>query len=155
LHKGLKINYFWQTEINYSFKIKQTILMELPSDLKYTEEHEWLRIEENIAYVGITDFAQSELGDLVYIEIETVGETLEKNEVLGTVEAVKTTSELFMPVSGKILEFNPAIDENEGDNPTLVNSDPYGEGWIVKIEMTNLSEIDDLMDAETYKGIVS
>ncbi len=129
--------------------------MELPSDLKYTEEHEWLRIEENIAYVGITDFAQSELGDLVYIEIETVGETLEKNEVLGTVEAVKTTSELFMPVSGKILEFNPAIDENEGDNPTLVNSDPYGEGWIVKIEMTNLSEIDDLMDAETYKGIVS
>lgn len=129
--------------------------MELPSDLKYTEEHEWLRIEENIAYVGITDFAQSELGDLVYIEIETVGETLEKNEVLGTVEAVKTTSELFMPVSGKILEFNPAIDENEGDNPTLVNSDPYGEGWIVKIEMTNLSEIDDLMDAEAYKGIVS
>jgi glycine cleavage system H protein len=128
--------------------------MEFPSNLKYTEEHEWLRVEDNIVYVGITDFAQSELGDLVYIEIETVGETLEINEVFGTVEAVKTTSELFMPVSGKILEFNPAIDENEGDNPTLVNSDPYGEGWIVKIELTNPSEIKELMDAEAYKGIV-
>ena len=128
--------------------------MEFPSKLKYTEEHEWLRIEDNIAYVGITDFAQSELGDLVYIEIETIGETLEQNEVFGTVEAVKTTSELFMPVSGKVLEFNPAIDENEGDNPTLVNSDPYGEGWIVKIELTNPSEIENLLDAEAYKEIV-
>ncbi len=95
------------------------------------------------------------MGDLVYVEVETVGETLEKNEVFGTVEAVKTTSELFMPLSGKILEFNPAIDENEGDNPTLVNSDPYGEGWIVKVELTNPSEIDNLMDADTYVGIVS
>ena len=129
--------------------------MEFPSNLKYTEEHEWLRIEDNIAYVGITEFAQSELGDLVYVEIETVGDSLDKDEVFGTVEAVKTTSELFMPVSGKILEFNPAIDENEGDNPTLVNSDPYGEGWIVKIELSNLSEIDDLMDADAYKGIVN
>jgi glycine cleavage system H protein len=128
--------------------------MEFPSNLKYTEEHEWLRVEGNFVYIGITDFAQSELGDLVYIEIETVGETLEKNEVFGTVEAVKTTSELFMPVSGKILEFNPAIDENEGDNATLVNSDPYGEGWIVKIELTNPSEIEEMMDAEAYKAIV-
>ena len=155
LHKGLKINYFWQAEINFSSKIKLTVLMEFPSNLKYTEEHEWLRIEDNIAYVGITEFAQSELGDLVYVEIETVGDSLDKDEVFGTVEAVKTTSELFMPVSGKILEFNPAIDENEGDNPTLVNSDPYGEGWIVKIELSNLSEIDDLMDADAYKGIVN
>lgn len=130
--------------------------MKFPSNLKYTEEHEWIRVEgKNIAYIGITDFAQGELGDLVYVEVETVGETIEKNEVFGTVEAVKTTSELFMPVSGKILEFNPAIDESQGDNPTLVNSDPYGEGWIVKIEMTNPSEIGELMDAEAYKGIVS
>jgi glycine cleavage system H protein len=128
--------------------------MEFPSNLKYTEEHEWIRVEDNIAYIGITDFAQSELGDLVYIEIETVGDTLNKNEVFGTVEAVKTTSELFMPISGKVLEFNPAIDEDEGDNPTLVNSDPYGEGWIVKVELTNPSEIDDLMNAEAYKAIV-
>lgn len=129
--------------------------MKFPANLKYTEEHEWIRVEGNITYIGITDFAQSELGDLVYVEVETVGETLEKNEVFGTVEAVKTTSELFMPLSGKILEFNPAIDENEGDNPTLVNSDPYGEGWIVKVELTNPSEIDNLMDADTYVGIVS
>ena len=128
--------------------------MKFPANLKYTEEHEWLRIEGNIAYIGITDFAQSELGDLVYVEIESVGETLDKNEVFGTVEAVKTTSELFMPVSGKVLEFNPAIDENEGDNPTLVNSDPYGDGWIVKIELSNPTEIEDLMDAEAYKAIV-
>ena len=129
--------------------------MEFPSNLKYTEEHEWVRIEDNIAYIGITDFAQSELGDLVYVEVETVSETLDKNEVFGTVEAVKTTSELFMPVSGKVLEFNPAIDENEGDNPTLVNSDPYGEGWIVKIELTDPSEIADLMDPEAYTKLVS
>jgi len=128
--------------------------MEFPSNLKYTAEHEWVRIEDNMAYIGITDFAQSELGDLVYVEIETIGETLDKNEVFGTVEAVKTTSELFMPVSGKVLEFNPVIDENEGDNPTLVNSDPYGEGWIVKIELSDLSEINDLMDADAYKAIV-
>src|SRR5690606_36869508 len=132
-----------------------TIPMKFPSNLKYSEEHEWLRIEDNnTAYIGITDFAQSELGDLVYVEVETVGETINKNEVFGTVEAVKTTSDLFMPVSGKILEFNPAIDENEGDNPTLVNTDPYGEGWIVKIELTDPSEINDLMDADAYQGIV-
>jgi len=129
--------------------------MEFPSNLKYTAEHEWVRVEDNMAYIGITDFAQSELGDLVYVEIETIGETLDKNEVSGTVEAVKTTSELFIPVSGKVLEFNPAIDENEGDNPTLVNSDPYGEGWIVKIELSDPSDVNDLMDPEAYKAIVA
>ncbi|MCI4649501.1 glycine cleavage system protein GcvH [Phaeodactylibacter sp.] len=130
--------------------------MEFPDTLKYTNEHEWVRVEEgNIAYVGITDFAQGELDELVYVEVETVDETLDKDEVFGTVEAVKTTSELFMPVSGKILEFNPQIDETDGDNPTLVNEDPYGEGWIVKIEMTNPAELEELMDAEAYKKLVS
>lgn len=130
--------------------------MEFPANLKYTEDHEWLRVEEgNVAYVAITDFAQSELDELVYIEVDTVGETLEKGEVLGTVEAVKTTSELFMPVSGKILEFNSQLDESKGDDPTLVNRDPYGEGWIVKIELTNPAELDALMDAEAYKATVA
>ncbi len=130
--------------------------MEFPDKLKYTNEHEWVRVEEgNIAYVGITDFAQSELDELVYVEVETVDETLDKDEVFGTVEAVKTVSDLFMPVSGKILEFNPQIDEADGDNPTLVNEDPYGEGWIVKIEMTDPGELEELMDAEDYKKLVS
>ena len=130
--------------------------MEFPDTLKYTNEHEWVRVEEgNIAYVGITDFAQSELDELVYVEVETVDETLDKDEVFGTVEAVKTTSDLFMPVSGKILEFNPQIDEADGDNPTLVNEDPYGKGWIVKIEMTEPGELEELMDAEAYKKLVS
>lgn len=130
--------------------------MEFPSNLKYSKEHEWVRVEDgNIAYIGITEFAQGELGELVYVEVETVGEEIAKDEVFGTVEAVKTTSDLFMPVGGKILEFNPALDENEGDNPTLANSDPYGEGWIVKIEMTNASELDELMDASAYGELVS
>lgn len=130
--------------------------MDFPDTLKYTEEHEWVRVEEgNIAYVGITDFAQSELDELVYVEVETVEETLDKDEVFGTVEAVKTTSELYMPVSGKVLEFNPKLDESEGDDPTLVNNDPYGEGWIVKIEMTYPGELESLMDAAAYKELVS
>ena len=129
--------------------------MEFPSQLKYTEEHEWIRLEDNnIAFVGITDFAQSELDELVYIEVETVGETLSQNDVFGTVEAVKTTSDLFMPISGKILEFNPKLDENEGDDPTTVNQDPYGEGWIVKIELTNPEETSALMDADAYRALV-
>lgn len=129
--------------------------MEFPSNLKYSKEHEWVRIEEgNVAYVGITEFAQGELGELVYVEVETVGEEIAKDEVFGTVEAVKTTSDLFMPVGGKILEFNPGLDENEGDNPTLANSDPYGEGWIVKIEITDASELDELMDATAYEALV-
>lgn len=130
--------------------------MNTPDDLKYTEEHEWVRIDEEngIATVGITDFAQGELGELVYVEVDTVGDEVEKNEVFGTVEAVKTTSDLFMPLSGEVLKFNPAIDETEGDNPALLNSDPYGEGWIVKIKISNTDEIADLLSAEQYLEIV-
>jgi glycine cleavage system H protein len=120
--------------------------MDFPSELRYTKEHEWVRAEGTIAIVGITEFAQSELGDIVYVEVETVGETLGKDEVFGTVEAVKTVSDLFMPVSGEILEVNPGL---EG-NPELVNKDPYGEGWMVKIRMTNPSEFDQLLDAAQY-----
>lgn len=129
--------------------------MNFPADLKYTKEHEWVRIEGNIAVVGITDFAQSELGELVYVEVESVDEDLDQDEVFGTVEAVKTTSDLFMPVSGKVTEFNSKLDESEGDEPTLVNEDPYGEGWIIKIEMSDPSQLDDLMDAEAYEALVA
>lgn len=129
--------------------------MEFPADLKYSKEHEWVRVEEgNVAVVGITAFAQSELGDLVYVEVETVEEELGMDEVFGTVEAVKTTSDLFMPVSGKVIAFNPALDENEGDNPTLINSDPYGEGWIVKIQMSDPEELSTLMEAAAYQELV-
>ena len=128
--------------------------MKFPDNLKYTEEHEWIRIEGSLAYVGITDYAQKELDELVYIEVESVGETLDKNEVFGTVEAVKTTSDLFMPVSGKVLEFNPELDESEGDNPTLVNTDPYGAGWIIKMEISDPSELDGLLDAEAYEKLI-
>ncbi|MBX2929085.1 MAG: glycine cleavage system protein GcvH [Saprospiraceae bacterium] len=130
--------------------------MTFPTDLKYTTDHEWIRLEGgNTAFVGITDFAQRELDELVYVEVESVGETLAQGEIFGTVEAVKTTSELFMPVSGKILAFNPALDEKQGDDPTIVNRDPYGEGWIVKIELTNTSEVDALLDAAAYEASVS
>jgi glycine cleavage system H protein len=128
--------------------------MQIPSHLKYTEEHEWLRVEGDTAYIGITDFAQGELGELVYIEVDTVGDTIEKNEVFGTVEAVKTTADLYMPISGTILEFNPAIDEAEGDEPTLVNESPYEKGWIIKIKIIDPSELDDLMDAAAYEALV-
>lgn len=127
--------------------------MNVPADLKYTEDHEWIRLESgNIAYVGVTDFAQGELGEIVYVEIDTVGESLSQNAVFGTVEAVKTTAELFLPVSGKILEFNPAISEADGDNPALINSDPYGEGWIIKMELSNPDELAGLMDAAAYQA---
>lgn len=123
--------------------------MSFPANCKYTEDHEWIRIESgNIAYVGITEYAQGELGELVYIEVETVGETVAANEVFGTVEAVKTTSDLFMPVTAKVLEFNAKVSDS-GD-PALVNSDPYGDGWIVKVEIANLSDVDGLMSAEAY-----
>lgn len=129
--------------------------MNIPSNLKYTEEHEWIRVEGGqIAYIGITDFAQGELDELVYIEVDTVGETLDKGDVFGTVEAVKTTSDLYMPVSGKVLEFNSKLDESDGDDPTLVNRDPYGDGWIVKVQMTNPAELDELLDAKAYQAIV-
>ena len=129
--------------------------MSTPKDLKYTEEHEWIRVEGNTATIGITDFAQGELGDLVYIEVDTLEEELEQNDVFGTVEAVKTTSELFMPVSGKVVAFNSELDEDEGDNPAIINEDPYGEGWIVRIEMADSSELEGLLSSEAYEEIIS
>lgn len=129
--------------------------MQIPANLKYTKDHEWIRIEkDNIAFVGITDFAQGELGEIVYVEVDTVGESLNREDVFGTVEAVKTTSDLFMPVSGKILEFNAAISEDGGDDPTLVNSDPYGNGWIVKVELSDPAELEGLLDAAAYEKLV-
>jgi glycine cleavage system H protein len=122
--------------------------MTYPVDLKYTKEHEWVRIEGNIATVGISDHAQSELGDIVYVEVETVGETVAANEVFGTVEAVKTTSDLFMPLAGKVLEFN----ERLTDEPELVNSDPYGDGWIVKMQISDLEDVASLLDAAAYEA---
>lgn len=129
--------------------------MNFPADLKYSEEHEWIRVEGDEAYIGITDFAQSELGDLVYIEVDTVGETLEKDAIFGTAEAVKTTSDLFMPVGGEVLEFNSELDENEGDNPSLINESPYEKGWIIKIRISDTQELENLMDAEAYKDLVA
>lgn len=128
--------------------------MNFPANLKYTKEHEWVRVEGNTAYVGITDFAQSELGDLVYVEVETVGDVVQEGEVFGTAEAVKTTSDLFMPVTGEVLELNPAISEAGGDNPALINSDPYGEGWIIKISISDPSQLDNLLDANAYQSLV-
>lgn len=130
--------------------------MNVPANLKYSKDHEWVRVESgNIAYVGITEFAAGELGELVYVEVETVGESLEKDAVFGTVEAVKTTSDLMMPISGKVLEFNPRLDESDGDEPTLINSEPYEAGWIVKIEIKDESELEQLMDAEAYTAVVA
>lgn len=126
-----------------------------PDNLKYTKEHEWISIEGNIATIGITDHAQSELGEIVYVEVETVGEEVAKDDVFGTVEAVKTTSDLFMPLTGKVIEFNSELDESEGDNPALVNEDAYGKGWIIKIEIIDESEIEGLMSAEEYGALVS
>lgn len=128
--------------------------MNLPEELKYTKEHEWVKIEGNIATVGITDFAQGELGELVYIEVETVGETVGRDEVFGTAEAVKTTSDLFMPLTGKVLEFNSELSESEGDNPGVINEDPYGKGWIIKIEIEDESQIDLLLDNNTYLELI-
>lgn len=124
--------------------------MEIKENLSYTNDHEWIKIDGNAALVGITDFAQSELGDIVFIEVETIGEDLNKNEVFGTVEAVKTVSDLFIPVSGKVLEFNSALE----DNPELVNESPYEEGWIVKMEISDLDEISDLLDSKAYKSLI-
>ena len=124
--------------------------MEIKENLSYTNDHEWIKVDGNTALVGITDFAQSELGDLVFIEVETIGDDLNKNEVFGTVEAVKTVSDLFIPVSGKVLEFNSALE----DNPELVNESPYEEGWIVKMEISNLDEISDLLDSKAYKSLI-
>jgi glycine cleavage system H protein len=124
--------------------------MNFPENLKYTKDHEWVLIEGNTATVGITDFAQSELGDIVYVEVETVDETLDKEEVFGTVEAVKTVSDLFLPLSGTIKSFNEELDQN----PELVNSDPYGAGWMIKMSVDNLDEIEELLDVDAYKVLV-
>ncbi|MBK9335103.1 MAG: glycine cleavage system protein GcvH [Lewinellaceae bacterium] len=130
--------------------------MGFPDNCKYTEDHEWVRVENgNVAYVGITDFAQSELGELVYIEVDTVGSDVAEHAVFGTVEAVKTTSDLFMPVAGKVLEFNPDLDDSKGGNPALINEDPYGKGWIVKIELANPADLAGLMDAAAYQAHVA
>ncbi len=129
--------------------------MAYPDNLKYTKEHEWIRVEDGIGVIGITDHAQSELGEIVYVEVDTVGEELSSDDVFGTVEAVKTTSDLFMPVSGKVIEFNPQLDENEGDNPGLINESPYTEGWIIKVELSDPDEVAGLMTAEEYEALVS
>ena len=123
--------------------------MNIPEDLKYTHDHEWVRFEDDIAYIGITDFAQSELGDIVFVEVETEGETLDPEEVFGTVEAVKTVYDLFIPVGGEILEFNTEVE----DQPELLNSDPYGEGWIIKVKVTD-DNMDNLMTAQEYIDMV-
>lgn len=124
--------------------------MNIPSNLKYTKDHEWIQINGDIATVGITDFAQGELGDIVYVEVETLDETLEREEVFGTVEAVKTVSDLFLPLSGEIIEFNESLE----DEPEKVNSDPYGEGWMIKIKFSEESELEDLLSDEAYKEII-
>jgi len=124
--------------------------MEIKSDLKYTKDHEWIKIEGNNATIGVTDYAQGELGDIVYVEIEALGDELNKEEIFGSVEAVKTVSDLFLPISGKITKMN----ENLEDNPELINDDPYGKGWIIKMEIKDVSEIEELLTAESYKGLI-
>jgi len=124
--------------------------MSTPSELKYTKDHEWVKIDDDVATVGITHFAQGELGDIVYVEVETLDETLDKDEVFGTVEAVKTVSDLFLPLSGEIIEFNDSLESE----PEKVNTDPYGEGWMIKIKLSDLSEIDELLDDAAYKELI-
>ncbi|WP_435624669.1 glycine cleavage system protein GcvH [Flagellimonas sp.] len=124
--------------------------MNIPAELQYTKDHEWVKIDGDVATVGITDFAQSELGDIVYVEVETLDETLDKEEVFGTVEAVKTVSDLFLPLSGEIIEFNESLE----DEPEKVNSDPYGDGWMIKIKISDPSEVDGLMSDSDYKALI-
>ena len=124
--------------------------MNIPSELKYTKDHEWIKLDGDIATIGITDFAQSELGDIVYVEVETLDETLEVDEVFGTVEAVKTVSDLFLPLSGAIIEFNEGLE----DEPEVVNSDPYNAGWMIKVKCSDLSQVDKLMSADDYKSLI-
>ena len=124
--------------------------MNVPSDLRYTADHEWVKIDGDIATVGVTDFAQGELGDIVFVEVETEGEELEAEEVFGTIEAVKTVSDLFLPLAGKVIEFNEALN----DDPALINSDPFGDGWVIKLKMSNVADLESLMDAEAYKNAI-
>lgn len=125
--------------------------MNIPENLKYSKEHEWVRVDGDIAYVGITDFAQSELGDIVFVEIDTIGDTIDADEIFGTIEAVKTVSDLFMPVGGEVLELNEKLE----DDPELVNTDPYGDGWLIKVKMTDASQLDHLMDASAYGEMIN
>lgn len=125
--------------------------MNFPQNVKYTNEHEWIRLEGDVAYVGITDYAQEQLGDIVFVDIPTEGETLEAEEVFGTIEVVKTISDLFLPVAGEVVEQNSALEEN----PELVNKDPYGEGWLIKMKPANAADLDNLLDAEGYKAVVN
>ena len=124
--------------------------MNVPSDLRYTADHEWVKLEGDIATVGVTDFAQGELGDIVFVEVETEGEELEAEDVFGTIEAVKTVSDLILPLTGEVIEFNKALE----DDPELINSDPFGDGWIIKIKMSNVADFESLMDADAYKNII-
>lgn len=124
--------------------------MNIPSNLKYTKDHEWVSIENDVATVGVTDFAQSELGDIVYVDVDTLDETVEKDDVFGSVEAVKTVSDLFMPLTGEVIEFNEALE----DEPELVNTDPYAKGWMIKIALSDTTQIQDLLDAESYKELI-
>ncbi len=125
--------------------------MNFPQNVKYTSEHEWIRLEGDVAYVGITDYAQEQLGDIVFVDISTVGESLEADEVFGTIEVVKTISDLFLPVAGEVLEQNEALEAN----PELVNKDPYGEGWLIKVKPANVADLDGLLDAEAYKQVIN
>ena len=125
--------------------------MNFPTNVKYTNEHEWIRLEGDEAYVGITDYAQEQLGDIVFVDVPTEGETLEKGEVFGTIEVVKTVSDLFLPIGGEVLEINPELEEH----PELVNKDPYGDGWLIKSKPTDTTEMDELLDAEAYKQIIN
>ncbi|MDG1713888.1 glycine cleavage system protein GcvH [Lacinutrix sp.] len=125
--------------------------MNIPSELKYTKDHEWVKVDNDIITIGITDFAQSELGDIVYVEVETLDETLDAEDVFGTVEAVKTVSDLFIPVSGEVIEFNESLE----DEPEKVNTDPYGEGWMVKVKVNDTSDLEGLLSAEDYKALIS
>jgi glycine cleavage system H protein len=124
--------------------------MNIPQELKYTKDHEWIKVDGEVAYIGVTDFAQGELGDVVFVEVDTVGETINKEDVFGTIEAVKTVSDLYMPVTGEILELNSTIE----DTPETVNNDPYGEGWIIKIKISDDSELADLLSADAYKEMI-
>jgi glycine cleavage system H protein len=125
--------------------------MNIPENLKYTKDHEWLKVEDNLATIGITEFAQGELGDIVFVEVDTEGESLDMEEVFGTIEAVKTVSDLFMPITGEVTEFNETLE----DEPELINSSPYDKGWIVKVEMSEMSELDNLLSADEYKNLIS
>ncbi len=124
--------------------------MNIPSELKYTKDHEWIKVDGDTAIIGITDFAQSELGDIVYVDVDTLDDTVEKDDVFGSVEAVKTVSDLFMPLTGEVIEFNEALE----DEPELVNKDPYGNGWMIKVSIQDASQIDDLLDAQAYQDLI-